>query len=62
MIDKKEFRKLLISLLDDEDGVNQEAYQQLLEQAPDYGAMDIISQVHSQDSRFFLYENHGIES
>ena len=60
MITKQEFRQLLISLLDDEDGINQDAYKQLADYASEYGAMDIIGQVQMQNGRAFLFENHGI--
>jgi len=56
-----ELRKLAILLLDDENGINEEAYNELSAHLSKEAVNeDITNAVVSQDSRFFLNEDHGL--
>ncbi len=60
---KKQFRKALIALLDDENGISSNGYEELREFAMDFdpGANnDIFDMVDSSEGRFYLPEDHGL--
>lgn len=66
----QQLRETLISILDDENGVSENTYQNLQaiaaiiesEQKNNLGATkDIFLAVDSADGRFFLPENHGLK-
>jgi hypothetical protein len=65
-MNKQEFRKLSINVLDTQNGVNEDAYQVLLDNAAEFGSMDIMTQVqwvknNDGTKSYFLPENHDIE-
>lgn len=62
-MDKTKLRKFLITLLDDENGINKDAYfsmEQLLAAYAEHGCEDIMNMVESADGRFYLPEDHGL--
>ena len=62
-MDKTQFRKFLITLLDDENGINKDAYfelEGLLADSAEHGCDDIMNMVQSADGRFYLPEDHGL--
>jgi len=62
-MDKKTLRKFLITLLDDENGINKDAYfelEKLLAANADHGCDDIMNMVQAADGRFYLPEDHGL--
>lgn len=62
-MNRKQLRALAIALLDDGDGINRKAYEQLREAlVSEGGCMDIISIVEAQNDRFFLPEEHGLQA
>ena len=64
-MDKREFRQFLLTLLDDQHGISEEAYNFLVKTGT--ADLDIRMKVDaSQDfvtetSRFYLPENHGLK-
>jgi hypothetical protein len=62
-MNKTSFRELAIALLDDENGINTNAYVLLENYAKDndFQMKDIFEAVNAQDGRFFLPEEHGIK-
>ena len=55
-------RKLLIILLDDEFGINYEAYVLLKLCYYDQADMkEVFDNVHANDGRYYLPEGHGLE-
>jgi len=52
----KEIRDLAIALLDDQDGISNEAYGQLVNLLIATGNEDIIHSVTGVDNRFFITE------
>jgi hypothetical protein len=62
-----QLRQTLISLLDDEDGINEAGYRELQslaivtqEMAVGVGTGDIFNAVKSAAGRYYLPENHGL--
>ncbi len=53
----KNLRKLAILLLDDENGINESAYNQLAADLAFAGHTDILNVVKCQDGRYFIGEN-----
>lgn len=54
---KQKIRNLAISLLDDENGINAEAYEQLQELLIETGNDDICNATNASDNRVFIGEN-----
>jgi hypothetical protein len=48
------FRNFAIDLLDDEHGINSQAWKTLAEMLEDNGHDDIVNLVHAIDGRFYL--------
>lgn len=60
---KTQFRQLAINILDDENGISDEAYQSLqtLEATVANGSCDdIFANVQACEGRYFLPEEHGL--
>ena len=59
-----QFRKTLIALLDDSEGINEAGYVALGQFANDnnFSIVDICSAVEVIEGRYFLNEDHGIEA
>jgi hypothetical protein len=56
-----ELRKLATLLLDDENGINEEAYNELSAHLSKEAVNeDITNAVEAMEGRFFLNEDHGI--
>ena len=53
----KNLRKLAILLLDDENGINEAAYNELAAELSAAGHTDILNAVTAQDGRFYLGED-----
>jgi len=53
----KNLRKLAILLLDDENGINEAAYNELATQLAEAGHTDILNAVTAQDGRYYLGED-----
>ena len=53
----KNLRILAILLLDDENGINEQAFQQLAVELEIAGHTDILNAVNAQDGRFYLGED-----
>ena len=56
------FRNFAITLLDDEYGVNESAWNLLKEKLNNIGASDIVDKVVYVGQRYFLNEDHGLIS
>lgn len=59
-------REFIIAALDDENGINEKAYNELLalqEIASDFNEdfSDILAAVRATDGRYYLPENHGLK-
>lgn len=52
----KNLRKLAILLLDDENGINEAAYNELVPLLIESGDQDVLDAVNAQDGRFFIGE------
>ena len=58
---KKNLRQFAIAVLDDPDGINEEAYEKLAGLLLDNdGNEDILNMVLSTEGRFYLPEEHGL--
>jgi hypothetical protein len=59
-----QFRKTLITLLDDSEGINEDGYVALGQFAKEnnFSIVDICSEVERLNGRYFLNEDHGIEA
>ena len=59
-----QFRKTLIALLDDSEGINEAGYVALGQFANDnnFSIVDICLAVEAIEGRYFLNEDHGIEA
>jgi hypothetical protein len=57
----KNIRKLAILLLDDENGINEAAYNELATQLAAEGHNDILNAVTAQDDRYYLGEDDAQE-
>lgn len=63
----KQIRKTFITLLDDEDGINEMGYNQLvnlmelLDEDGARGFNDLYNAVRATNGRYYLPENHGIK-
>jgi hypothetical protein len=60
-------REFIIAVLDDPNGISQEAYDKLVELASyagDYGTNidDILARVSGADGRYFLPEDHELQA
>jgi hypothetical protein len=60
MIPRDEFRKLIITLLDDAQGVTETASKQLMNACSKYQSFDIMAKVKVDKGRIFLPEDHGL--
>ena len=62
-MNKQLIRQFLINALDDEEGINERAYSDLVDLAQDEnnGVDDIYNAVKSADGRYYLPENHEIK-
>lgn len=58
---QNKLRELVISMLDDENGVSGQTFALLNELAEDHGIIDIIVKVEQYDNRFFLEEEDAEE-
>ena len=59
----KSLRKFLIALLDDPDGINQEAYLELeamLADTANHECEDIMDMVQGCEGRYYLPDVHGL--
>jgi DNA polymerase III delta prime subunit len=60
--ENNKFKKLAVLLLDDEDGITEEAYTALLDVMPEESlALALNREVKAQDGRFYLPEDHGLQ-
>jgi hypothetical protein len=59
---EQSIRELSILLLDDENGINKEAYDKLHTALMDNGCEDIIAEVEAADGRFFIGERFAEEA
>jgi len=59
-VDPDKFKKLVVSLLDDEFGISRDAYVLLLGMMLDELYNDIVLVVDAVDDRFFLPKNHNV--
>jgi len=57
----KNLRILAILLLDDENGINEQAFQQLAVELEIAGHTDILNAVNAQDGRFYLGEDDAAD-
>ena len=55
----QKIRALAMALLDDDHGISEKAYNQLLDLLDDYGITDIPERVESCEGRFFIEEPEG---
>ncbi len=54
------WKKLALALLDDDDGITEDAYTALLDLMPEPLALELNKQVDAQDGRFYLPEGHSL--
>ena len=52
-------RKLAVQLLDDDDGINESAWDTLSEALEENGELDILQAVDAADERFYLPEGRA---
>jgi len=57
----KDIRELGLLLLDDENGINEKAYDKLAGMLADAGCQDILSQVDAIDGCFYIGEDFAEE-
>lgn len=57
----KAVRKVFINSLDDENGINEKAYNSMCDFSKLYNIDDILDATRSQDNRFYLRENHNVK-
>lgn len=60
MNDTQKIRELAIRLLDDENGINQSAFEYLNQCLLNVGAIDITQAIEASCGRYFLPEDHGL--
>lgn len=58
---KQSLRTFILDLLDDDDGINEKAYQTVVELCVENGWEDICRAVESQDERVFIGEDDADE-
>jgi len=58
MLSNAGYRRLCLNLLDDPNGISEEAYDLLRLGMEDNGCQDIAEQVEAVDGRFFINENY----
>lgn len=61
-MDKTQIRDLAINLLDDEHGINGDAYESLKNADKNLDCNDIFMAVQAVNGRYFLNEEHGLEA
>ncbi len=54
-------KNLAVRLLDDEDGITEEAYVALLDVLPQDLALELNRETKATDGRFYLPEGHGLK-
>lgn len=59
-MEKTQIRDLAINLLDDEHGINADAYETLKNADKNLDCTDIFAAVDSANGRYFLNEEHGL--
>lgn len=59
-MDKTQIRDLVINLLDDEHGINTDAYETLKNADVNLDCTDIFAAVQAVSGRHFLNEEHGL--
>jgi hypothetical protein len=57
----KNLRKLAILLLDDENGINKDAYRELAKELIAEGHTDIVNAVTAQNGRYYLGEDDAAD-
>jgi hypothetical protein len=58
---KDKLKNLAVRLLDDEEGITEEAYTALLDILPEDVALDLNKVVEAAQGRFYLPEDHGLQ-
>lgn len=59
-MNKQALREFAITVLDDENGINESAYQKLSEALRHNGCEDIDNMVKTAEGRYYLPEDHGL--
>lgn len=60
--ENNKFKHLAVCLLDDEDGITEDAYAALLDVMPEESlALALNKEVEATDGRFYLPEGHGLK-
>ena len=61
-MNREELRKLAIALLDDPDGINHQAWCILSDILANNSCVDIIKEVTSARTRYYLNEDHSFQT
>ena len=57
----REYRKFVLTLLDDENGIREEAYQLLAPEMDKRGCADICGAVNATEGRAYINEDYAAE-